>query len=72
MIRLPGENLMFFFFFFWYSPLHFVELMPFANLDIETSNKDMSKIITATSASSLRFGQLKEYDYIDYLMNKGW
>ena len=61
MIRLPGENLMFFF--FLYSPLHFVELMPFANLDIETSNKDMSKTITATSASSLRFGQLKENDY---------
>ena len=29
----------------------------------------MSKTITA---SSLRFGQLKENDYIDYLMKKGW
>ena len=67
MIRLPGENLIIIF--FLYSPLHFVELMPFANLDIETSNKDMSQTITA---SSLRFGQLKENDYIDYLMNKGW
>ena len=56
MIRLPGENLMFV---FLYSPLHFFELMPFANLDIETSNKDMSKTITA---SSLRFGQLNEND----------
>ena len=42
MNRLPGENLMFV---FLYSPLHFFELMPFANLDIETSNKDMSKLL---------------------------
>ena len=55
MIRLPGENLMF----FLYNPLHFFEIMPFSNLDIETSNKDMFKTITA---SSLRFGQLKEND----------
>ena len=31
--------------------------MPFANLDMETSNKDILKTI---AASSLRFGQLKE------------
>ena len=33
--------------------------MPFANLDIETSNKGFSKTVTA---SSLRFGQFKEDD----------
>ena len=37
--------------------------MPFANLDIKFSNKDISKTITACS---LRFGQLKEDD-IDYV-----
>ena len=40
--------------------------MPFAKLDIENFqlNKDISKTITASTitASSLRFGQLKEDD----------
>ena len=38
------------------SPFAFIELMPFANLAIETSNKDISKTITASTiiASSFR------------------
>ena len=44
-------------FFFLVIAFAFFELMPFANLDIRTSNKGFSKTITA---SSHRFGQLKE------------
>ena len=48
------------FFFFLLSPFAFFELIPFDPLQIwtsKTSNKDISKAITA---SSIRFGQLKE------------
>ena len=58
MSGLPDENLKIYFFFFLVIVFAFFELMPIANLDIEnTSYKDITKTITA---SSLRFGQLKE------------
>ena len=43
--------------FFKLLPLHFFELLPFANLNIANCNKDILKTITA---SNLRFGQVKE------------
>ena len=57
MSRLPGENKKKYISFFTYHHCIFFKLKPFANLDIKTSNKDISKTITA---SSLRLGQLKE------------
>ena len=51
MIRLPGE--------FFYRPLHFFSKCPLQIWTAKTSNKDILNPITA---SSLRFGQLKEDD----------